>query len=358
MRRHRKTRRERKKQRKIIIASMIGMLGLMTAGYAAFQTNLNITAKGNILKKGITPNDLKENIVTSGPGLYKDNIEENKYVYKGEDPNNYIKLDNDLWRIISIEPDNTLKIIKKDGIGSFVYDPGYSNSISGVTNANSMEGTRWSSVSTDYCYYNGSTTSYSGCNVWGSKTTMLDANGNSITKMPREVGESTTYNLPEKEAYLNTYLNTTYYASLSENTKSKIVNHSFNVGILTYTSNQKLFTDILREKAYTWKGKVGLPTATDYVRASTDASCTSIYAGFPRPYPCKNTNYMYTSLYDWWTISPGMVTRSVSMWLVSSNGCIGTNSANTTRGVHPVVYLSSDIQLGGSGSSNEPFTIG
>lgn len=41
-------RRKYKKQRKIMIASVIILLCIMTAGYAAFQTNLNITAKGNI----------------------------------------------------------------------------------------------------------------------------------------------------------------------------------------------------------------------------------------------------------------------------------------------------------------------
>ncbi len=46
--RHRRTRRELKKQRKIIVVSLIAFLFIMVGGYAAFQTNLNITAKGNI----------------------------------------------------------------------------------------------------------------------------------------------------------------------------------------------------------------------------------------------------------------------------------------------------------------------
>ena len=44
-------RRKRRKQRKIIIISFISLLFIMTAGYAAFQTNINITAKGNIIEK-------------------------------------------------------------------------------------------------------------------------------------------------------------------------------------------------------------------------------------------------------------------------------------------------------------------
>ena len=41
-------RRKRRKQRKIIILSSLTLLFIMTVGYAAFQTNINITAKGNI----------------------------------------------------------------------------------------------------------------------------------------------------------------------------------------------------------------------------------------------------------------------------------------------------------------------
>ncbi len=347
---------KRRRQRKLIIISSLTLLFIMTVGYAAFQTNININAKGNILKR-ITSSDLKQNIVTSGDGLYKDDIEENKYIYKGANPNNYIKLDNDLWRIISIEPDNTLKVMKQDSIGNFPYDPGYETSITGVTEANSVEGTRWSAISTDYCQYRTSITSYYGCNVWGSKTTMLDANGNNITKMPWQVDNSTTYDLPEKEAYINTYLNHIYYASLSDKVQSKITNHSFNVGLLAFTNSQTLSTDISQEKAYTWKGKVGLANATDYVRASTDTSCTSVYAGYKSPYPCKNGNFIFNST-TWWTMSPLSYSYSDNAWIALNTGILhigyyvrGFNS------VRPVLYLSSDISLGGEGTSGEPYTI-
>ena len=52
--------------------------------------------------------------VTNGDGLYVDSYEDGRYVYKGSNPNNYIIFNNELWRIISIERDNTLKIIKNN----------------------------------------------------------------------------------------------------------------------------------------------------------------------------------------------------------------------------------------------------
>ena len=56
----------RNKQKKIILITSITLLLFLTIGYAAFQTNLNITAKANI--KTI---DITDKVVTSGDGLYE-----------------------------------------------------------------------------------------------------------------------------------------------------------------------------------------------------------------------------------------------------------------------------------------------
>lgn len=90
----------------------------MTAGYAAMQTNLNIKAKGNIKQKTITSETLKQSTVESGDGLYKDTYEEGRFFYRGANPNNYITFNNEMWRILSIEADGTIKIIKNGSVGN------------------------------------------------------------------------------------------------------------------------------------------------------------------------------------------------------------------------------------------------
>ena len=57
-------------------------------------------------------------IVTSGDGLYADEYEEGKYTYKGRNVNNYVTFNNEKagWRIISINSDGTIKIMKYEGI--------------------------------------------------------------------------------------------------------------------------------------------------------------------------------------------------------------------------------------------------
>jgi len=70
---------------------------------------------------------LIETAVTTGDGLYADEYEEGRYVYKGANPNNYITFNNETWRILSVENDGTLKIMKKDSIGNMAFDSSNSN---------------------------------------------------------------------------------------------------------------------------------------------------------------------------------------------------------------------------------------
>ena len=62
-------RRGKNKQRKIVIATSLCLLFIMSIGYAAFQTNLSITAKGNVKGKKIAAEQLIPTVVTEGDGL-------------------------------------------------------------------------------------------------------------------------------------------------------------------------------------------------------------------------------------------------------------------------------------------------
>ncbi len=76
-------------------------------------------------------------IVTSGDGLYEDEYEDGKYTYKGANPNNYITFNNEKagWRIISVECDGTIKIIKDESIDTLEWnsDRPYTNKWDGAT---------------------------------------------------------------------------------------------------------------------------------------------------------------------------------------------------------------------------------
>ena len=81
--------RKRKNKGKIITIFIIVMLFVMTAGYAAFSTNLNITAKGNILEKDRViqswTNSSNEDFHTT---YYKKNIISTTFLDTSEVPSN------------------------------------------------------------------------------------------------------------------------------------------------------------------------------------------------------------------------------------------------------------------------------
>ncbi len=329
----------RKNQSKIILTTAFALVFCLCVGYAAFQTVINFNVKGNIKKKPLTtPRDLAKNVVTAGDGLYVDTTEAGRYIYRGANPNNYITLGTDTYRIISVESDNTLKVIKNGSIGEKVFDTSKA---------------RYSTTSTDYC------TSPYGCKVWGSKTTTLDTNGNNVTQMPRQVG-GTLYNLPDAEATLNTYLNNDWYNSLSSNVQNIVVSHLFNVGV-TKSSETSLANTITQEQTYKWLGKVGLMNVSDYIKANNNVDSCGTHSLTQSNYSiCKTTNWIFAALGSTypWTIVPCSYSDARYVFNVVSDGPLYYNSAYYSLGVTPVLYLSSDISLEGDGTSNSPYTVG
>jgi len=306
------------------------------------SANLTVTldyVQANVGEGGIATvpgsDTLIENVVTEGDGLYEDPTEAGRYVYRGTDPNNYITFNGEEagWRIISVESDGTLKIMKTANLGNRQFDNGrYQGSSKYCNNSN-------------------------GCNVWGSVSTMLDASGNNVTAMPRQVN-STAYPLPVEESQMTQYLNNDYYGTLSEEAKEQIGNHLWNAGLLNdavVNSSQTLEISVSQEKAYKWRGKVGLINITDYARASTDTSCITIKNSIDTR--CENNNYLYNSSYNWWTMTPLSVGGTSILWSVNLNGKITYFVANDSKSILPSVFLKSDINLDGSGTEDDPYTI-
>ena len=341
MRRYRKHR--RKSKGKLLIISSICFLFLITAGYAAFSTNLNITAKGNIVYYNAA-SQLKKEVVTSGDGLYIDTYEDNRYIYRGTNPDNYIQFNDELWRIIAIEPDDTLKIIlDSNRLGVMRWDT-YGNR----NNDNNTYCNR------EFTYYN--STQYWGCNAWSHVDGIFS----------NENYEGTV----SQDASINTYLNNDFYNSLSKD-KQYIVSHDFNVGILSSLDASTDTTSISEiyktEKSKLWRGNIGLINVSDYLKASTNNQCINTGASRNDNAPCsyENGNYLDAFKQETWTINA--VTPKASVRTVSANfihstegliqGGISSSYALSKYLIRPVVFLDSNIKLDGSGTENDPFTI-
>ena len=263
------------------------------------NTTSNITVTLNYEQaSGATPpektetasDQLKELVTTSGDGLYADTYESGRYFYKGANPNNYITFSGETWRIISVESDNTIKIMKNESIGNMSWD-----------NTNS--------------------------NNWA------------------------------RPADLNTYLNGEYLEGLSQ--ADKVVSHNYSIGAVTFNNND-LADQINDENGTTWNSKVGLITASEYLRANTNtAQCETFSLNNDNYSTCHSTNWMYGAVPSggrMWTISPNASNSNV-VFSVIDRGHLSRTNALSRYGVVPVLYLSSDITLQGEGTEASPYQI-
>lgn len=103
------------------IFSLIFLIGFSCFyGYRFFYYKNQFAPKGSDGKKvTLLVNKIKENVVTSGDGLYN---EENVFVFKGENVNNYVRYSNMLFRITKVNRDNTIEMILEDTLNYLSYD--------------------------------------------------------------------------------------------------------------------------------------------------------------------------------------------------------------------------------------------
>ena len=231
-------------------------------------------------------------IVTSGDGLYEDEYEDGRYFYKGGNPNNYVTFNNEQagWRIASIEPDGTIKIMRINSISNQYWDT-------------------------------------SGSNNWASP------------------------------ASLNTYLNGTYYNSLNSLAQSQIVSHDWSIGAVTWDNND-LAAQINNENGTKWNGKVALVTVSEYLRSNSNKnSCGSFSLNNDNYSSCRNTNWMYYSSDYWWTLSSIAGSSDNSFFMYSGGGFGAGSVSYGSTAVRPVVYLSSEVTLTGSGTQSDPYVV-
>ena len=331
-------RRQMKKQKKIIIISSLCLLLCLCVGYAAFNTQLSLKAKGNIVDNSV---DITDDVVTEGDGLYEDSYEEGRYVYRGQNPNNYIMFNDELWRIIAKETDGTYKIIRNDVLPNRAFD----------------EANHRSTANNTYC-----TNPSMGCGVYAA------VEGTFSSPSGSQSGTVT------EDSSIKIYLNDDYYVNnINETAKGQMISHSFNIGAVEYLNQSGAEADsiennIAGEKMYTWTGNVGLVNVSDILRASTNPLCTSATTSVKGTNEC-NSNYLLdkgtaSSLY-YWTInaySGESGSGSLAAWrgfVYSSYARVINYGAffSSPSAPRPVVFLKSDTTLNGSGTSDDPFTI-
>ena len=293
-------------------------------------------------------------VVTSGDGLYEDQYETGRYIYRGSEPNNYIQFNNELWRIVAKETDGTYKIVRDELLPQ---NEGYTFMAYDEANHRTTE-------NNTYC-----TNPLIGCGVFAA------VSGTFQTPDGKYSGTVT------EDSSIKEYLNNTYYPTLNGTAKTQMQNHAFNIGsvqVLDESGNDSIQKNIAGEKMYQWTGNVGLLNVSDLLRASTNIACTSatdesnaVIENTPRE-TCGSYLTTMSSINEelggigYWTMnafSAESGDRSNHVWNVAFGqgiGVFGNGSADYDfiNGARPVLYLKSDIEItGGDGTKGNPYII-
>ena len=228
--------------------------------------------------------------------------------YYGADPNNYVSFNNELWRIIGVFKDiddgtgkkeTRLKIARSESIGNYAWD---SNNV----------------------------------NEWSTAT-------------------------------LQTYLNGDYLNSLSSEAQGMVGNAKWNLGGSStyqglYANDYYTFergTTVYSGRSTEWIGKIALMYPSDYMYAGDLSKCSKDgYNWDTDQTNCRDTSWLRNTSNYQWTLSPYSSLSNLVFFVYSSGYVIGDDYVSGSGAAHPVLYLSSTVEItGGDGTSGNPFTL-
>ena len=274
-------------------------------------------------------------------GLKKDNTSDANIRYYGSNPNNYVRFNNELWRIIGVFGNN-VKLIRSEKIGDLSWD----SSASSVNDGWGVN--EWSQADLKN-YLN---TMYYG----GTSVTCYGGTKNSTTTCPTNTLDETSKSLIDYHTW-----------KIGAIEESKRTNTLAFYSAERGTVNGKICTsgtgcNDTVERTTEWPGYIGLPYATDYAYASGESICETnmLKKDSSNAYICKNNNWMFKPNTWYWTISPYANTSSAyHVWRVYNGGNVNNGYYAAVGGaVFPTIYLKSNILIeSGKGTSGDPYIL-
>ena len=273
----------------------------------------------------------------------------------GVEPNNYIRFNNEVWRIIGVF-DGRIKIIRDAEIGRGYWD--YKKS--GVGSSTSDYGSNdWTDSQLMYML---NPTSYKLKDGYSSDGTYIyDGNGNIIYQLgcwPKSIASgATSYSCTTNTWSLNSIAlsqisEVTYYlgGSSSASGHSAQTYYAFERGTTVYSG-----------RPTNWTGLVGLMYPSDYAYTFANGVDDTCYSD---TYNCIRDSG--GKPYSSWLYKP-------NVWTISSHSnnnfvffidnyyrlsiIISNSYNNISYDYRPVVYLKYDIKLDGTGTRSDPYVI-
>ena len=273
-------------------------------------------------------------------GLEVDKTTDKNLRYVGASPKNYLKFNDEIWRIIGVfnnittideqeheKTESLVKIVKNDSLGSYSWD--------------SSE----SSINGGY-----------GINEWSQADLMTELNTDYIN--PNPASETTLWFNGDNNSKNGTY---DYSKNIKSNSIDKVAKVRWNLGgyntpsasALNMYNAERGTLHVINPsdgitRTNTWDGKIALIYPSDYGYASTNEACRNVLDASN----CKNENWLFNSA-DQCTLSP-FSDNAYSVFDVSSGGFFYVGDASGASGVRPVLFLKSDVVIaGGTGESIE-----
>ena len=260
------------------------------------------------------------------------------YRYIGANPNNYVKFNDELWRIIGVfdvddgtgKMEKRMKIIRSEYIGNY----------------------SWSYVPYEY-----------NDNVWGNSSlhTLL----NSGAYYNRTTGWY--YNASETTSWVDfTTLGLTTEAKEMIGDAKWYLGGVANLNVLASSDfyGYERGTTTCSGKIASWIGKVVLIYTSDYGYATSGDDTTSRVTCLSKELSnwqsyidCRNNDWLFKSN-DMWTITSTSFDGDY-VFYVGNGGSVRHTFESSIKFVLPTVYLKSTINItGGTGSSTDPFILG
>ncbi len=275
------------------------------------------------------------------------NEDRKDYRYIGASPNNWVKFNDENWRIIGVftvetsagKKEQLIKLIRNSKIAALPWDMRTASVQNGVND--------WSQSSLnillngDY-YVTENSFKYEYTSIYNTSTTVTIAKG--LNQIAREQIEKVKWYLGGSKNYQNLGA-INYYA--------------FERGETVYTGRMKnIFANVglLYPSDYAFTYSKGI----DYMCYTNSFNCETSRGGSP------NKGWMYNIDsspygYGFWTISPTAYNSYTAYDIsgITGDGHIGGNTLNQNEGIHPTVYLKSTIKIvSGDGSQENPYVLG
>lgn len=234
-------------------------------------------------------------VVSKGYGLYSSG---GSYIFRGEKINNYVELDNAVWRIVKITSSHNVVLVLNGGITSQSWDDRYN----------------------EEKLYNSGINQYSASRI--------------------------------KEALEKIYVNPSEYNGeliLSDSDKTKMISFPVCVGKRLETSESKNNSEECKEVLQ--NQRMGLLTVSDYLYASVDPNCKNTASK-----SCENYNYLANRA-NWW-LATADAKDTTSVFSVSQLGDVESKSAASFSMIRPVITLNSRVfYQSGTGSEENPYKL-